>query len=543
MNNYLGTTWLVIVMRSWDLLAITFLVCFASGPVAAQPLQLAPSQVFAVTTEGPSSIENANDLALPGVAFAVSSDILLTAPMAIGSDDAFRAEPRFSQGGVPMRRISLRDLVGTAQETMAHALSTDRAVILVRNDARPALRALPLSACPMADAEHLVQVTATEGIAVLPTRAGKRVTHFRVPPQAPSWEDAGLHLGAPVLRNNMVIGILTDASADGRSLEVTSIAEIADALPMTVDIDCDPRFQQRIKEVKRTLLDLEKDLKNQSERVRALAETVAIALRAMADVAEDLKDLQEAMANGRDTQPILKRMGERLETSVPLMTTISSIENHLLRPMWQVQAKMKQGRLSLTYSYSTQIPGPPYNDEMKLCLRILKPYRTNDPADEDFRRAEFYAAAMQKDDAKLVQCEWAGAANIGTIADNGKYIFEINPDQLNRQVETYFADNDWIPPDLKWSGLSYAVLLRPDFDDTADRDPVILRALIRTPDSFGEAASRPVECRLFETEQGLIDFVIRLATPTDGADVIDVTSSELDPQNTSDVCVLSSAQQ
>lgn len=538
-------------MRKLDLLAITACVWSASCPLAAQQLQLVPSQIFSVRAEGPSSISARRDLALQGIAFAVSPDTLLTAPLAIGAAADFRAEQQFSQGSVPARTITLRDQVGAAQPLDAQAQSTTRVAVLIRDIDAPPLKPLLLSACPVVDAEHLVHVTGTSGIAVRPVRNGQMVTHFRVTQQVADWNDALSLLGAPVHRDGRVVGILTDATADGMNLEVATIAEIADALPPDAKIECDPRvslarlvgLESQLNALNGRVFGMDQRLNVQSNRTAAAEKTIAIVSRALFDVANDLADMQIALDEDKDIQPILNRMSERLKSNTPLLTTVSTIESFLQSPTWRGKAKIDSGKLSLTFSYRSQMPGPQFSDELKLCVRIIKPYRATEDAHHNFRAAEFYANALKQDATKLVLCDWSPVANPGSVKNEGQYIFETYRGDLKYMFDAYRESKDWIPADYKWNGLAYAVLIKPGREGTGgEEDTVILKGLILVPDDPAGAASQPVECILFETDQNLIDFLANRAGPIANASFDDVSNPILDPENASDECVLSSVE-
>ena len=75
---------------------------------------------------------------------------------------------------------------------------------------------------------------------------------------------------------------------------------------------------------------------------------------------------------------------------------------------------------------------------------------------------------------------------------------------------------------------------------------MVQRALIRLPDIGDSVATAlPVECRAFDSDQEVIDFLAERRPPVSPSDLSntgfdDVSGLELDPANASDECVLSS---
>ncbi|WP_265502573.1 hypothetical protein [Paracoccus beibuensis] len=502
-----------------------------------------------MTTSGPSAVSGVAEMRLDGIAFAIGNGLLLTAPTAVGADEDFRLAPDFGETGVPLRSVELRDLA-TSRTSTAEVQAMGAAVLLALREGSE-LVPLPLSACAVEDADHLIPMTGAGDMAIRPVRRGPMVTHFRVVPQMERWEPARDLQGSPVMRGGRAVGILTGASEDGLSLKVTPVADIVDMLPPGVAVACDPRVRpdevktvnRDVDRLTRRIAEMGKKLESQESRTEAAEATMRITMNALADVADDLTQLQAAITSGGDVQPILNRMSSRLKPSAPLLTTVSTIESFLQRPNWRAQAKMDAGKLHLTFSYRTQMPGPRFSDQLQLCLRLIKPHQPQVASDHDFRSTRFYQAATRQDDSALVWCDWENIANPGVLTDEGRYIFETYRDDLNYMFDLYRAENDWIPEDREWSGLAYAALIKPASDATGEAtDSVILRALILAPDDTDSMSPQPAECMLFETDQDIIDYLANRAPAARDGSLDDVPGLTLDPENTSDECVSSSVQ-
>ncbi|WP_134724324.1 hypothetical protein [Paracoccus luteus] len=549
-------------MRIIEGLGTAVLLGLAAVPFAAQPARAAPLQVFSLTATGPSAIPGRSDLRLRGIAFAVSRDTLLTAPLAIGVAADFAQNPQFGRDGVPARAIQL-DALGPGEQPTLSAQArpfAGRVAVLDRGAQQPALTPMPLSACAVQDADHVVQAAGGAAVTVTPVRDGGVVTHFDVAQPAGGW-DARASLGAPVLRDGRVIGVVTDATADGRSVEVTPIAAVADLLPEDAEVDCDPRvsvgalddMRSDMQDIARRLSGLDSDIRAQTSRVEAAEQTAQLAMSALADVAGDLSDLQTALTSGTDIEPILNRMSLRLQRKLPLVNAVSTIEDYLQRPTWKARAKSDGGELQLTFSYRTQLPGPQFSDRLRLCMRVINPVQSSDDQQHYFRARPFYAAAAQQDEAGLVRCERVNVASSAVLTDSGEYRFEVWRSDLAGMFDDYREDRDWIPRGYEWSGLFYAALVRPAPGGTGPAGPagsadeqgdqVILRVLVKFPDrQGGDGGVVPVQCMLFDSDQSVIDFLAQRAPRSDSMGFDDVSGLDLDPQNTSDECVLASAQ-
>ena len=541
------------------------LVIFAStGPAPAQIGGQAPPQLFSVTTSGPAAVAGRADLRFEGIAFPVGPDTLLTSAAAIGNPAQFRPLVQFAQGSVPDRSIALAERAGSAQTFTATAVPSSgpaAAVALLRNEQQPALNPLRLSACGTGSAQ--LRLLAGTDIAVAPVLSGGVVTHFRLMQQV-TW-DAARALGAPALDGEgRVVGLLTDATADGQQVAITPIAAITQLLPRDTPIACDPRVNTRdlanLLQTTDELLErvriVEERLEAQSVQIEDTGRAVNVVISGLADVADVLPTLAAARANQQDIGPILETLSEKLKPAQPLVRTVTSISTILQRPTWTTKAKIADRSLTLTFTYRMQLPGRAFSPTLRLCTRVVAPYQGNRESDQYFRTPNFYAAAVRTDPGRLVRCKEVivNVPDRDSPSEWGEYRAELYLSDFEYDFRQYTEGRNWIDPDYEWNRIIFIALVKPGADAQgqgggADLQggTVVQRALIRLPDIGDSVATAlPVECRAFDSDQEVIDFLAERRPPVSPSDLSntgfdDVSGLELDPANASDECVLSSA--
>jgi|GEM_PF-4712760 len=552
-------------MRGLDALACAVALTFAAGPSIGQPsrqdgaAEPGPRQVFSVRTSGAAAVKGRIERS--GMAFAITPDILLTAPYAVGRARDFMTAPPFGEGGVPTRTVELRDLGDDAEEASVSPAGVrppeGPVVLLTQGSGQPPLSPLPLSACALKDGSYQLLAAADSPLAAVrlrPAFVGGTMTHFRVRSSPRDWRKWAL--GAAVVGDDgKVAAVLTDVDADGLAAAAVPIADVVALLPDGADLACDPRvdapafaaMQGDVKGLAARLEEVQADVRGLSVRVEAAEETGNLAMSTLADVGSDLDRIRAALVSGSDISDLLEGMKKRLQGNAPLMPTVSTIDAYLRRPTWTVRAKTEAGVLTLTFVYRTQLPGPPFSPAPRLCMRLIKPFQGDEAAHFDFRSPRFYAAAMREDTGRLVKCETLQLANRSDLMDHGEYRSQTDRRDLESMFAAYREEQDSLPPGYDWGGLAYAVLIRPDTGATAagqgqpTQDQVILRALILVPEAGTGTAALPVQCVLFDSDQNVIDFLAQKRPPASAA-FDDVSGLDLDPQNKSDECVPASAQ-
>lgn len=539
-------------MRAVSVIACGMALTFAAGP--------SNGDIYTVETEGDHAIKGRIELS--GEAVAVSPSALVTAGRVVGMKKDFRSAASADHPGLPMRDITIRnprDAGGAPIKVTAGARPTSgNVVILIPDDAPVPLVPEPLSACPLVEGGTYELRAASAGhqpVGELDVFSAGHVTRF----SALSGWDPSQALGKAVYdQEGRVAGIVTDAAPDGTAVEFTPIADMVNLLPQDAVIDCDPRLDsrdiaelengikgllRRVQEAEQAARDLKGRVAAAEQRLTTAEQTGNFAVDVLADVATDLEKINATRARGGDISPMLESMKTRLQ-SLRLAPTVKTIDALLRRPDWSAGAKSLEGNLVLTFTYRTQLPGPAFSDSLRLCLRAIKPYKSSEDI-HDFRTVAFYSKATTDDPERLVKCVTTNVNIPAGRSDLGQYVFEVPHDYLTDLFEEYRASRDWLPADYVWSGLTYAVLVKPGGAPGGQAegapDEVILHMLIIPPDDSRPGASA-VQCRLFENEQKVIDLLALSDWASDQTAFDDVRGVILDAENTSDECVQASSQ-
>lgn len=554
----------VTTMRSIGPVQVALFVLAATGPALAQSGGQAAPQLYVVTASGPAAVQGRGNLDFAGVAFAVGPDTLVTAAGAIGDPARFSPRVRFAASSIPDRTITLDGPGGDAPSFTATVApsAAGPAVALGRNEQRQALVPARLSACAGGDAQ--IALPGEVRIAAVPVQSGGVVTHYRL--AQPAGRDGAPFLGAPVLdESGRVTGVLTDATADGRQVAVTPIAAIAHLVPPATPIACDPRVSAgdlaRLRVEADQLLDrikaAEDQLAAQSVQIENTGQAMNVVISGLADVADVLPVLNRDGANPQDLGPTLERLSEKFRPARPLVSTVTSISTILQRPAWATKAKVADGKLTLTFAYRMQLPGPAFSPTLRVCTRIVTPYQGGRESDQYFRTTRFYAAAVATDPGLLVRCKevWVNVPDRDGPSEWGEYRAELYLSDFEHEFRQYSRDRNWIGPDYDWNRVIFVALVKPDANPPGQGggpDPqggmVIQRVMIRLPDDTGDGAGKtlPVECVTFDSDQKVIDFLANKRPPVSPPDLSstgfdDISGLELDPANASDECVVSSA--
>ena len=507
-----------------------------------------PAEVFQVTTIGEHSVKGKVELS--GTAFAVTPDLLLTTTEAVGAAREYKAE----QSGLPRRTITISSpgdaSAARMSVTVGERLLGGEVVALIPVEGAP-MEPEALSACPPREgASYEIRSPSFDGEVVgqIEVFSSGLATRFTA---RTGW-DSKQAAGSPVLDpEGRAVGILTSAAPDASAVGFLPFSDIVHFLPENADIACDPR---------QALVDLQTDIDGLSRQVREAARVVRrlqdkvaaaeaagnFAIDVLADVATDLEQINAARSKNEPITPMLESMKTRLQ-SLKLAPTVRTIDALLRRPDWLAKAKSLGGNLTLTFTYRTQLPGPPFSPVLKLCLRAIKPYE-GIGSKHDFRAVEFFSRATADDAEPMVACKATNVNIPSGRQDVGQYAFEVAGSEMTDLFEVYRQDSSFLPEEYKWSGLTYAALVRPGDqlgDGEARRpDEVILHMLILPPDRRDDSppGAAAVQCKLFEDAQRVIDFLSLDDWQPSQIAFDDVEGVVLDPENESDECVQPSVQ-
>ncbi|MBB1498416.1 hypothetical protein [Paracoccus sp. MC1862] len=510
----------------------------AAGPALSQP---AEPQLFAVTATGPAAVPGREPPPFRGVAFAIGPDSLLTAQGAVGDPARFSPAVRFAKTSVPDRTIELFGNGGPAFPAGV-AAADGPAAVLVRSPQEPPLARARLSACPPGQAG--LRLRADGEIPVEPVLSGGVVTHYRVT-RPDGWDGRGF-LGAPLLDGEgRVAGMLADVADDRRHVAIAPMAALAHLVPQATPIDCDPRPATGIAALNRTTGALSARVGKTEGMLQETQQALNVVTSGLADVADIFAGPGEGQA---DIEPVLRLLRDTLQPAQPLAGRVSSISTILQRPTWTTKAKFSDSSLTLTltFAYRMQLPGRPLSQTLHLCSRLLMPYQGQRDSEQYFRSPAFYAAAARPGRCKEA---FVNLPNPGGPSDWGEYRAELYLNDFEHEFREYVAGRNWIDPAHPWNRVIFVALVRPEAAGGPDPQgaAVIQRALIRLPEGGdGSGGARPVECRVFDSDQEVIDFLAEMQPPVSPSDLSttgfdDLPRLKLDPANASDECVPSSA--
>lgn len=525
-------------MRLIDPLKIALFIFMAAGPA---PAQQAEPQLFSVTATGPSAVPGRGPLTFRGIAFAIGPDSLLSAQGAVGDPARFSPAVRFARASVPDRTIELSGDGGPSFPAGVAAVDGPAAV-LVRNPQELPLARARLSACPPGQAG--LRLRADGEIPVEPVLSGGVVTHYRVT-RPDGWDGRGF-LGAPLLDGEgRVAGMLAEVADDGRHVAIAPLAALAHLVPQATPIDCDPRPATGIAALNRTTGALSARVGKTEGMLQETQQALNVVTSGLADVADIFAAPGEGQA---DIGPVLRLLRDTLRPAQPLAGRVSSISTILQRPTWTTKAKFSDSSLTLTltFAYGMQLPGPPFSPTLHLCSRLLMPYKGQRDSGQYFRSPAFYAEAARPGRCKEA---FVNLPNPGGLSDWGEYRAELYLNDFEHEFREYAAGRNWIDPSHPWNRVIFVALVRPEAAGGADPQgaAVIQRALIRLPEGGeGSGGARPVECRVFDSDQAVIDFLAEMQPPVSPSDQSttgfdDLPRLKLDPANASDECVPSSA--